>query len=269
MQQSKLNPDAPVKEYTGVWIPADVMESEQLSPIEKILYGEIAGFRQCYASNAWLANRIGRSERTVKRLISHLIELGFVQNCGFNGRFRLIQVCQKCPVWGDKNDTPAVSKMTPINKSIEKRINNKLLKNEPVEKYGNQDINHLFEVWEQETGIKPSTNPANRNSCATLLRQKGMEGAEGIIHLIGATMRSGDKYAPSVASFRDLYGQYGKLEKLEAWSRRQNAQKAKLDAKKPKKQDLSKYYEEIPDDERKKVAEGFKRARESLFHSDC
>jgi hypothetical protein len=76
--QSQINPDAPIKEYTGVWIPADVMECEELSPMEKILYGEIAGFRECYASNAWLANRIGRTERTVRRMISHLIELGFV-----------------------------------------------------------------------------------------------------------------------------------------------------------------------------------------------
>lgn len=268
MQQSRINPDAPVKEYTGVWIPADVMECDELSPNEKILYGEIAGFRECYASNAWLANRIGRSERTIKRLISHLIELGFVENCGFNGRFRLIRVCQNCHSRGVKNDTSDVTKMSPINKSIDKSINNKLLKKESVENYGNPQINKLMKVWKDETGITPSSNPANRNACSTLLRQKGAEGAKHIVQLIGKAIRSGDKYAPSIASFRDLYGQYGKLEKLEAWERRQTAQNAKLEAQKPKIRDMSAYYDGVSDKERAKVSEAFKKARKQLFEHD-
>lgn len=104
--QSQINPDAPIKEYTGVWIPADVMESDQLSPMEKILYGEIAGFRECYASNAWLANRIGRTERSVQMMLAKLIKIGFVEKCGFNGRFRLIRVRNNFQVRHEKNFTP-------------------------------------------------------------------------------------------------------------------------------------------------------------------
>ena len=61
-----IDPNNPVKEYTGVWIPREVMECEQLTPVEKIAYGEIASFSKCYASNAWLAKRIGKSESTAR-----------------------------------------------------------------------------------------------------------------------------------------------------------------------------------------------------------
>lgn len=223
ISNTELNPDAPVKEYTGVWIPAEVMESDELSPMEKLLYGEIAGFRECYASNAWLAGRIGRSERTVKRLISHMIELGFVVNLGFNGRFRTIKVampCGKLASRGDKNDTSAMPKMTPI--IIKSNNSNKLLlDSHPVENskktYGNKDVNDLFDYWKERVGIMPSNNKTNRNACSTLIRQRGVDGAKKVVDAIHKALTSQDKYAPRVASFTDLYGAYGKLAKLDAW----------------------------------------------------
>lgn len=259
----QINPDAPIKEYTGVWIPADVMESADLSPMEKILYGEIAGFRECYASNAWLANRIGRTERTVKRLISHLIELGFVENCGFNGRFRLIRVCQKCPVRRVKNDTPAVSKMTPINKSIDKSISNdKSLDGKPSE-YGNKQVNELMAYWKKIVNIEPSKNQANRNACNTLIRQKGMDGAKRIVDLIAKAMP--ERFAPKVASFSELYGAYGKLSKLEAYA-------IQLEAKNPTQRILKRFggnstndTTEPTDEDRKRTSEMMKEARKKLF----
>lgn len=218
-QSNQLNPDAPVKEYTGVWIPADVMESEELSPMEKLLYGEIAGFRNCYASNAWLAKRIGRSEATVTRLIQHLIECGCVEKVGFNGRFRTIRVVRL-----RKNEESASAKMSPI--IIKSNSNNKLLLEHrqddvPVEKskktYGNKDINELFDYWQSRVGIAPSKNQANRNACSTLIRQRGMNGAKKIVDAVHHALTSQDKYAPRVSSFTDLYGAYGKLSKLDAW----------------------------------------------------
>lgn len=265
--QSQINPDAPIKEYTGVWIPAGVMECEQLSPMEKILYGEIAGFRECYASNAWLANRIGRSERTIKRLISHMIELGFIRNCGFNGRFRLIQVCQNCHGRRAKNDTHAMPKMTPITKSIDKSINiDKSIDGEPSkQEYGNKDVNELMRYWEKRIGTKPSQNPANRRACATLIRQKGMAGAKDVVDLINSAMLSIDTYAPSVASFTDLYGAYGKMAKLEAF-------RIRLEAKNATQRKLSTFYrnsaptyDEPSDEDRAKTSEEIKKAREKLF----
>lgn len=259
----QINPDAPVKEYTGVWIPADVMESEELSPMEKILYGEIAGFRECYASNAWLASRIGRTERTVKRLISHLVELGFVEKCGFNGRFRLIRVCQNCHVRRVKNDTPAVSKMTPINKSIDKSKNNtNVLDGKPSE-YGNKDVNELMAYWKQVVGIEPSNNKANRNACSTLIKQRGVDGAKKVVDLIHKAMP--EQFAPKVSSFSELYGAYGKLSKLDAFAIR-------LEAKNPTQRILKRFGDnsDIPqdtltDEERQKTLEAIRKAKEDYL----
>lgn len=215
ISNTELNPDAPIKEYTGVWIPAEVMESEELSPMEKLLYGEIAGFRECYASNRWLAGRIGRSEATVTRLIQHLIECGYVEKVGFNGRFRTIRVVRL-----RKNAESASAKMTPI--IIKSNNTNKLvLDSQPVEKskktYGNKDVNDLFDYWKERVGIAPSSNKANRNACSTLIRQRGVDGAKKVVDAVHKALTSQDKYAPRVSSFTDLYGAYGKLPKLDAW----------------------------------------------------
>lgn len=266
--QSQINPDAPVKEYTGVWIPADVMECEGLSPMEKILYGEIAGFRECYASNAWLANRIGRTERSVQMMLAKLIKIGFVEKCGFNGRFRLIRVRNNFQVRHEKNFTPAMKKISPINKSIDKSINNidKSIDGEPSkQEYGNKDVNELMRYWEKRIGTKPSQNPANRRACATLIRQKGMAGAKDVVDLINSAMLSLDTYAPSVASFTDLYGAYGKMAKLEAF-------RIRLEAKNATQRKLSTFYrnsaptyDEPSDEDRAKTSEEMKKAREKLF----
>lgn len=259
----EINPDAPVKQYTGVWIPADVMESEELSPIEKILYGEIAGFRECYASNAWLANRIGRTERTVKRLIAHLIECGFIEKCGFNGRFRLIRVCQNCHVSRDKNDTPAVTKMTPINKSIDKSINDSKESDGKPSEYGNKDVNELLRYWKERTDIEPSNNKSNRNACSTLIKQRGIDGAKKVVDLIAKAMT--EQFAPKVSSFSELYGAYGKLSKLDAFAIR-------LEAKNPTQRILKRFGgvsnapDYVPtDEERKKTLEAMEKARKKLF----
>lgn len=259
----QINPDAPVKEYTGVWIPADVMESEELSPIEKILYGEIAGFRECYASNAWLANRIGRTERTVKRLIAHLVELGFVEKCGFNGRFRLIRVCQNYHISRDKNVTPAVTKMSPIIKSIYKSISiDKSIEGKPSE-YGNKDVNEMMSYWKERTGIEPSNNKSNRNACNTLIKQRGMDGAKKTVDLIAKAMT--EQFAPKVSSFNELYGAYGKLAKLDAFAIR-------LQAKDPSQRILKRFGGNstndttvLSDEERQRTSELMKEARKKLF----
>ena len=266
--QSQINPDAPVKEYTGVWIPAEVMECEQLSPMEKILYGEIAGFRECYASNAWLANRIGRTERSVQMMLAKLIKIGFVEKCGFNGRFRLIRVRNNFQVRHEKNFTPAMKKISPITKSIDKSINiDKSIddKSSESKEYGNKDVNELMRYWQERIGSKPSQNPANRRACSTLIRQKGVSGARDIVDLIHSAQISLEPYAPMVASFAELYGAFGKLSKLEAF-------KTRLDAKNATQRKLSTFYrnsapvyDEPTDEDRAKTSQAMKEAREKLF----
>lgn len=65
-------------DYTGTWIPAIIMLNEKLKPMEKMLYAELASFTQCYASNKWLAERLGISERTVQTGIAKLKKLRLI-----------------------------------------------------------------------------------------------------------------------------------------------------------------------------------------------
>lgn len=263
-----LDANNPVKEYTGVWIPAEVMESEDLEPLDKLVYGEIASFRECYASNAWLAKRIKRSEATASRSVRKLIELGFVENCGFNGRFRIVRVV--------KFAESASSNMSRLPSQIcltENKVKNKV-KNisndsaaaqcEGVEKsekteYGNHEVNAIIELWEHETGLTANVGKANRLAAYNLIRKKGFEGAKAVVELVGRAIRSGDQYAPRVASFRDLQGQYEKLSKLEAWEARQSVPDAGVSMSFYERGSVD--YEEISDEEREKVREEIRKAK--------
>lgn len=263
-----LDANNPVKEYTGVWIPAEVMESEELEPLDKLVYGEIASFRECYASNAWLAKRIKRSEATASRSVRKLIELGFVENYGFNGRFRIVRVV--------KFAESASSNMSKLPSQIcltENKVKNKV-KNisndsgepqcEGVEKsekteYGNHEVNALIELWEHETGLTANVGKANRLAAYNLIRKKGFEGAKAVVELVGRAIRSGDQYAPRVASFRDLQGQYEKLSKLEAWEARQSVPDAGVSMSFYERGSVD--YEEISDEEREKVREEIRKAK--------
>ena len=264
-----LDANNPIKEYTGVWIPAEVMESEELEPLDKLVYGEIASFRECYASNAWLAKRIKRSEATASRSVRKLIELGFVENCGFNGRFRIVRVV-KFAESASSNMSRLPSQICLTENKVKNKvyISTKVDSGEPqaevVEKseYGNHEVNAILELWEHETGLIANVAKANRLAAYNLIRRRGFDGACEVVRLCGRAIKSGDQYAPRVASFRDLQGQFEKLSKLEAWEARQGREERGVD--------MSFYcrdeYEpiEISDEERAKVLASMKKARKEL-----
>lgn len=66
------------KEYTGVWLPAFIVEDRTLPPNAKLLYAEIAGFKQCFASNTFFANRLGLTVRGVQKNLVLLQASGYV-----------------------------------------------------------------------------------------------------------------------------------------------------------------------------------------------
>lgn len=221
------DPDNPKKEYTGVWIPKEVMECDVLSATDKIIFAEVASFVECYASNEWLAQRIGRSVSTASKSVSRLIELGFVEQCGFNGRFRKIRVVKNCKPSKKrlgclvKNAKAASQKMTSIDNS---KDNSKDIMDTNVsigevspESYGKVEINQLFKTWESTTGLPITSNKTkNRYACNNLLNKYGEEGVEKLIRVVEKAQM--DKYAPRVADFCDLQA---KLNQLLLWAKGQ------------------------------------------------
>lgn len=232
----ELDPDNPQKEYTGVWIPKEVMECDELSAIDKLVYGEVACFDECYASNEWLAKRIGRSVTTASKCISKLIELGFVEPCGFNGRFRLVRVvkkrkpCRKLKGSLAENDKAAFKKTANIDKSKDKSIDIVEHKcsmeiqptEEPVRSQRSLDIDQAFTIWEEVMGYPLAANKTDRNYVNILLNKKDMdlEKLRNMVRLVAASQA--DRYKRfSITNYTDLYY---KTNDLMAWAREKQAQ---------------------------------------------
>lgn len=82
--------------FKGIWIPARVWLSTNLSILEKCLIAEISSLDSgegCFKSNESFGEFLGVGERQVSRMISHLIDLGFVRIANFDGRKRWLKVC--------------------------------------------------------------------------------------------------------------------------------------------------------------------------------
>lgn len=81
------------RDFKGIWIPKDIYLSKELNWTDKILLIEINSLdneNHCTASNAYFAEFIGTSERSISRSINKLIQLGYVKMINFNGRQRAL-----------------------------------------------------------------------------------------------------------------------------------------------------------------------------------
>lgn len=65
--------------FFGILIPAEIVDSTDLSVSEKFVYGFIASFNKaCFLSNEALADRTGVSKETVSRAINRLARMGYI-----------------------------------------------------------------------------------------------------------------------------------------------------------------------------------------------
>lgn len=109
------------REFTGVWIPKDVVEDEELTVFEKWIYAEISSFNEFFMKKETLANRYSVSEKTIQRSIATLISKGYVLEKGSNGRNRILKAC---PVRVDKfvqSDRTDLSSHTILDNNIENK----------------------------------------------------------------------------------------------------------------------------------------------------
>lgn len=84
------------RDFKGVWIPKNIWLNSDLDIIEKCLLVEISSLcvddAFCYASNEYFAKFFQCSERKISASISKLISLGLVEQAGFDGRKRYLEV---------------------------------------------------------------------------------------------------------------------------------------------------------------------------------
>ena len=83
------------RDFKGVWIPREVWLDDRLSALDKIILVEIDSLdcdeKGCYASNKYLAEFCQCSEAKITKSISKLVNFGYLEVVGFNGRRREIK----------------------------------------------------------------------------------------------------------------------------------------------------------------------------------
>ena len=241
MQQKKH------REFTGIWIPAVIINDPELTPTDLIVYAQIASFNCCTAGNKYLAELAHVSERSVQRTLKRLEAKGYVRTEVTHSKANISQ--RKIFAMGVENYTEQTQdgmtncrggvtncrgggdNLSPNNKEDNKdntlvldksNTNEQSSDIQPVEKseYGNSEINSFIKSFEETLGLPIATKQKlNRYAAKRLLARYKPEGCAKLITL--ASMANTTPYAPRIANVMDLEQ---KVPNLFVWYR-QNANK--------------------------------------------
>lgn len=122
------------RDFKGVWIPASIWLDQELNVYEKVLICEIDSLdndsdRGCFASNEYLGGHIGKSSKTIGRMLTDLKKRGYIIQCYWDGRNRGLRAIHS-QKWGDcllKKENAAFSKMRTLPSQKGEHINKGLL----------------------------------------------------------------------------------------------------------------------------------------------
>lgn len=277
--------DAEQRKFTGIWIPAEIWLDDKIPALAKLLYAEIASFgdRGCWKKSEELMNPLGIKTASFQNLCRILRENGYISECrkfgrivrtttlGFSSTQKTHQ-CKKRVVHQAEWQADEQAESRGVHKEYTKDIysSNIRAKNDaPVENsYGRADLNELVELWETETSISIKSEKNQRRQLYNLLKKHGAEKTKQIIQLVGKAIKSGDRYAPMITTPSDLTGRFEKLSKLELWETRNKYARpfgtpAPIQIKRGKP-DYNGAWDEQSDEERAKVSEQMRKAREKL-----
>lgn len=118
--------DEPRARFTGIFIPAEILECQQLSYFEMILLSWIDALYDpehggCFASNEYLGIKLQNSQpNTVAKALTKLRRLGLIEDVSFDGRKRVIRALinrhvdrEQSKVGLEKNPTRVGEKSNP------------------------------------------------------------------------------------------------------------------------------------------------------------
>ena len=202
-----------------VLLTQSILSEKSLTTNEKIVLARISGFERFFESNESTAEFLGISERTVRTAKNHLQELGYIVEIKDTGHGKvyapdLLRLAKSADLIG-KNCRPDRQKLPPENKD---RI--KIEQNGAEQEFGRADINELEALWESETGFSIKGQKQQRYALANLIKSHGYEATKALVKLVGETRRVNDRFAPQIATPRELTGKYSKLERLLLWQER-------------------------------------------------
>lgn len=82
------------KEFTGLWVPIDILQNEELTSTEKLVLAVIYGLAKdglCTASNDYIADTVGTGTRNLQKVLSRLINCGYIKIKLFRDEKKIIR----------------------------------------------------------------------------------------------------------------------------------------------------------------------------------
>ena len=209
-----------------VLLTQSILGNKELTSCEKLILARITGFEKFFESNEATAEFLGVSLRTVQYAKKHLKELGYIveiEDTG-HGKVYIADLLRgaKSAHLGCKKCTSGVQKMHPENK-YRINIENNGAEAPTEQEFGRADINEIVELWEAQTGFSIKGQKQQRYALANLIKSRGYEATKALVKLVGDTRRVNDRFAPQIATPRELTGKYSKLERLLLWDERRKA----------------------------------------------
>lgn len=129
-QNDILDPKKQKRGFTGLWIPASIWFDENLSLSEKCVIAEVSSLaaseKGCFASNAYWGKFLGMSESGARKIIDRLRSYGYIENYGFNGRFRKLRLPQTGHADSPKSDNLHAPNGAPyilVDSKVENKVN--------------------------------------------------------------------------------------------------------------------------------------------------
>lgn len=136
----------------GIWIPIEIWEAQDLSWNEKILLMEIDSFtakgKDCFISDEYIADLVNTSIRNASRMMTNLIEKGYVVRTRFDGRRRFVASCL------GGADTPNLAEQTGQN--CRTTYNNILIEEDKSSSVYNKGIRFDFKSALVQIGVSPA-----------------------------------------------------------------------------------------------------------------
>lgn len=269
----------------------NILGDRNLTPCDKLVLARITGFTTFYESSATTAEFLGIGEDTVKKSKQKLEKLDYIVAIADNGHGKKYAPNYNQILGSGGESTRLAMKIYPAgdenlpteNKEKNKEKNKKGdesaaegVENSKKQEYGREDINELVDLWQSETGIDIKGQQNQRRQLYNLLRKYGADGTKALIRRVGDATRSGDRFAPQIATPSDLTGKYSKLAKLDMWETRKRIARPFGQGSAPQDDrptpeylrggipDYNGAFIPVSDEEHEKVSQMFKEARKTL-----
>ena len=120
------NENTPTPRFTGIFIPAEILDHYDLSSTDMMLLSWIDALQcpkrgGCFASNEYFAKKLKLKENTVKILISKLVKLDLIERVSFDGRNRILRSCKE--KWYGKSESQSTAEVEKNQPQRLKKIN--------------------------------------------------------------------------------------------------------------------------------------------------